>query len=199
MASVHASRKSGVIDETFPIAIVDFNFSFISKDHASVNECSVYDYNKSTGQTWHILPEPTTDEQFANFQKYDRQLKFARRFFHGIPPYYGCSQFDSFRTCLAVTILNRYSAILVKGRDKEDVLGGILPDDVNRRVFNLDKLACPNLSDLRDTYTSTQQSFCVLHGPHFQGCTALKCSVVERWLTDNYQATKYFITRELDK
>lgn len=189
MASVHTTKKYISMDESFPIAIVDFNFSALSKEFASINECSIYDYNKGTGQTFHILPDkplPST-----------RQSNFTTQFFHKIPLQFGACELHAFGTCVNI-ILQRYLAILVKGQAKEDVLSQLVEDSVNKNVFNLDKFGCPNLEQLRSMYTSTQQTFCIFHTPHYEGCTAMKSAVIERWLTDNYDATKYYINRKMN-
>jgi hypothetical protein len=198
MALVHAAKKSGVVDDVFPIAIVDFNFSLLTKENgACINECSVFDYNRGTGQTFHILPNNASLQEMS--LPSNKQTTFTRHFFHKIPLDFGSCELLSFGKSLNTLLEKNYNAILVKGNAKEDVLGDLLSPDAMRYVFNLDKLACPTLDVLRNTYTSAQQSFCVFHAPRFHGCTALKCCVIERWLTDNYQATKYFIDRYLEE
>jgi hypothetical protein len=188
-----SSMAATVLDESFPIAIVDFNFSILSKENLAINECSIYDYNRSTGQTFHILPDQNTLQHALTTQGH-RQIAFNKHFFHKIPLDFGSCELTAFATCLD-KLLSKYSAILVKGNEKEDVLSQLCSDGVFKYVFNLDKLGCPNLEELRNTYTSAQQTFCIFHTPHFHGCTALKCTVIDRWLIANYQATRYFLDR----
>jgi hypothetical protein len=190
MAGVHSVKKESVVDDSFPIAIIDFNFSLLTKEGCSINECSIYDYNRGTGQTFHILP---TENLLRHVRQHDEQLKFNRRFFHSIPLEYGSTSFTSIVKLLN-NVRENYSALLVKGGAKEDLLRDSLQYDNN--IYNLERFGCPNLNQLQIKYSSVQQNFCIFHTPHYQGCSALKTLTLERWLTDNYQATRYYIKRE---
>jgi hypothetical protein len=163
------------------------------KECTLVNECTIYNYNDGTSQTFHILLSKRVEQTVKD--KHLIQFHYNRRHFHDISLNYGGMYFNGFCKLLN-QVTKCYDVALTKGVEKVNLLNKIL--NWSFPVYDIGNFFSPNTKTLIDTHPVVQTS-CIYHKSNFQQCTAYKALVYGRWLVSNYKTIATFLKRSLIK
>lgn len=178
------------------ICLIDFNYIQL-KNKISINECSIFDFSKKTGQTFHITASKKIQYIIKHNREAQKQFNWTKTSGQNIPVEYGTVSFTSLIRYMEKYVIDEYDYILVKGNAKQDFLNETFEKRIN--IFNLDHFGCPSLAHLRSVeYPLAEQESCLLHDRNFKFCTALKINLMYRWLVDNLAGTFYRLRQKRD-
>ena len=177
------------------VCLIDFNYVQL-KDKICINECSIYDFGRKVGQTFHITASKNIQYVIQHNKESQKQFTWTQKFFQNIPLDYGTVRFTGFIRYLEKNVIDTYDYVLVKGNAKQDMLNETFQKRIN--IFNLDHFSCPSFAKLRYLYNNVNQNNCIFHNSDCKYCTALKVNLINLWMVDNFQATFYHLRYKKD-